>query len=66
VGISFIFSMVVPAKVTPNVPPSTIMSAGMLRKAAGDAPSMRAPKANPANATPIPMEVEAFIGGLPA
>src|SRR3954451_5036843 len=61
--ISLIFSIVVPAKVAPNVPPSTIRSAGMLRNAAGDAPSIRAPTASPANATPIPMAVEAFMEG---
>src|SRR5919112_137887 len=60
---SLIFSIVVPAKVAPNVPPSTIRSAGMFRNAAGEAPSMRAPTASPANATPIPMAVEAFIEG---
>src|SRR3954452_5299015 len=63
---SLIFSIVVPAKVAPNVPPSTIRSAGMFRNAAGEAPSIRAPTASPANATPIPIEVEAFMGGLPA
>src|SRR4051812_20935692 len=63
---SLIFSIVVPAKVAPNVPPSTIRSAGMFRNAAGEAPSISAPTASPANATPIPIEVEAFMGGLPA
>src|SRR3954469_4255190 len=60
---SLIFSIVVPAKVAPNVPPSTIRSAGMFRNAAGDAPSIRGPTASPANATPIPMAVEAFMEG---
>jgi hypothetical protein len=35
----------------------------MFKNAVGEAPSMRAPAASPANATPIPMAVEAFMEG---
>src|SRR3954453_2281763 len=50
-----------PARVAPNVPSRTIDSAGTLKKAGSLLPSIIAPMASPANATPMPMAVVAFI-----